>query len=193
MDNGVPTLSDEKAFHVTVREVNSAPLIVDGRPKYVKAGDQLSFPTVVDLDVPAQDLSFFVDAELTPGARLDEATGIFHWTPDELQPVGPYYVYVLATDNGVPSLHAEYLYTINVVDRNEVLIQVEIAHESDTRCRLRWATTVGKTYRVEYRDVLEGGAWKVLWPSLTAETTEMTISDDVSSSAQRFYRVSQLD
>jgi hypothetical protein len=33
----------------------------------------------------------------------------------------------------------------------------------------------------------------VLWPSLTAETTEMTISDALSSRSQRFYRVLQLD
>jgi hypothetical protein len=192
-DSGIPNLSDEKTFHVTVKEVNSAPLVVDRRTQYVKAGDLLSFPTIVDFDVPAQHVSYFVDTELTRGAHLDEGTGVFHWRPDESQPLGTYYVYVQATDDGTPSLKAEYLYTINVMDRNDVLIRVDVTHESGDRCRLRWPTTVGKIYRVEYQDSLESDAWQVLWPSLTAETTEMTISDALSSRSQRFYRVLQLD
>jgi hypothetical protein len=191
-DSGIPNLSDEKTFHVTVREVNSPPLIVDGRPKYVKAGEMLSFPTVLDFDVPAQDLSYFVDTEFTPGAWFDEDGGIFHWRPNEFQPTGTYYVYVLAWDDGIPSLSADYLYTIKLLAPSEVLIQLEIRQEDNDRCRLSWPTTVGKTYRVEYQDALTGD-WQVLWPSLTAETTEMTISDDLSSRLQRFYRVSQLD
>ena len=57
---------------------------------------------------------------------------------------------------------------------------------------LRWQTTPGKHYRVEYRATPDGGSWTAFPPDLTAATSSLTFMDPLGT-APRFYRIVLLD
>ncbi len=97
-DNGTPTLDDFETITITVNEVNQAPVLGAIGDKSVDAGSLLSFTVMAtDLDVPANTLSFSLDAGAPSGASLDASTGLFTWTPSE---AGIYTVTVRVTDDG---------------------------------------------------------------------------------------------
>ena len=57
-----------------------------------------------DPDVPAQTLTFSLDAAAPPGATIDPATGMFTWTPTADQGPGEYPVTIRVSDDGAPNL-----------------------------------------------------------------------------------------
>jgi hypothetical protein len=87
---------------VTVNPVNDAPVLASIGAQTVNAQAMLSFTaTATDQDLPAQTLSFSLDASsLTAGMTIDPARGVFSWTPSELQGGTTYTVTVKVTDNG---------------------------------------------------------------------------------------------
>ena len=81
-DDGTPPLSDSATFSVVVDEVNSAPVFVDTREKYVKVGSQLRFPTAMDFDIPANALTVALGPDSPKGLTLDPFTGLCVWIPE---------------------------------------------------------------------------------------------------------------
>jgi hypothetical protein len=50
-------------------------------------------------------------------------------------------------------------------------------------------TTAGRSYRVEYKDVLNAVSWTQLAPAQAAVGPSMVVPDTLNPGAQRFYRV----
>src|SRR5439155_6798254 len=106
-DNGTPARDASRTFTVHVAEVNSAPAVAAIGGKTVGEGSLLTFTaTATDPDLPANVLSYTLDAGAPAGAAIDAATGVFSWTPTEAQGPGDYSVTVRVTDNGTPALSA---------------------------------------------------------------------------------------
>ena len=104
-DNGAPPLDDYETIQITVTEVNQAPELMPIGSKSVDEGVLLSFTAVAtDPDLPANGLTFSLDAGAPTGASIDPATGLFTWTPSEAQGPGVYPVTIRVTDNGAPPL-----------------------------------------------------------------------------------------
>src|SRR5439155_20390858 len=57
--------------------------------------------TATDSDIPANTLTFSLDAGAPPGATINAATGAFSWTPST---TGTFPVTIRVTDNGTPPL-----------------------------------------------------------------------------------------
>ncbi len=70
---------------------------------------------MIDPDLPADNLSFSLDAGAPAGATINPTTGEFTWTPDESQGPAVHSVTVRVTDDGVPSL--DHFETINITVR----------------------------------------------------------------------------
>ena len=47
----------------------------------------------------------------------------------------------------------------------------------------------GRTYRVEFKDQLNAPTWTTLGTNLTATSSQIVVSGNLGSTAQRFYRV----
>lgn len=60
------------------------------------------------------------------GASIDAATGIFRWTPDELQGPGLYTITIRATDNGIPALNTDAGFAVTVSEVNTKPVLAEI-------------------------------------------------------------------
>ncbi len=60
--------------------------------------------TATDADVPANTVTFSLDAGAPTGATINASTGAFSWTPTEAQGPGTYPITIRATDNGTPAL-----------------------------------------------------------------------------------------
>jgi hypothetical protein len=87
--------------------------------KTVDEGSLLSFTCVAsDTNVPAQTLTFSLEAGAPAGAGLNATNGQFTWTPSEAQGPGIYPVTIHVADNGSPSLSASQTVTITVNEVN---------------------------------------------------------------------------
>ena len=75
--------------------------------------------TATDPDVPLQILTFTLGPGAPTGASIDPTTGIFFWTPDEIQGPGVYPVTVVVTDDGTPPLSDSETFGITVNEVNQ--------------------------------------------------------------------------
>src|SRR6185312_10273834 len=82
MDNGSPSMSGTAAITVTVTEVNVAPVLAPIGNKTGTVGTPVTFTaTATDADVPANTLTFSLDAGAPSGSTINGSTGAFSWTP----------------------------------------------------------------------------------------------------------------
>src|SRR5438552_10477284 len=117
-DNGSPVLSGSAAITITVNEVNSAPVLAAIGNKTVNELATLAFTaTATDSDIPANTLTFSLDAGAPAGATIT-AAGAFSWTPTEAQGPGSFPITVRVTDNGSPALSAAETITVTVNEVN---------------------------------------------------------------------------
>ena len=108
----------EAGFDVTITGDNDAPTLTDIGDKTVEEDVELTFTvTASDSDDdPANNLTLSVDG-LPSGASFTPASGLFTWTPTELQR-GSFEVTFTVTDDGTPSLSDSETITITVNQAN---------------------------------------------------------------------------
>ncbi len=110
-DDGSPSLADTRTVTLTVREVNTVPVLTPIGDRIVTVGDLLAFTvTASDSDLPANTLALSVTG-LPSGATFDPATGQFRWTPTAAQAPGTYSLTFRVSDG---SLSAEETIAITV-------------------------------------------------------------------------------
>ena len=111
-DNGTPVLAGTAAITITVSEANLAPVLAPIGAKSVTVATLLAFTaTATDPDLPANTLTFSLDAGAPAGATIGAGTGVFNWTPAA---AGSFPVTVRVTDNGTPALSGSEAITITV-------------------------------------------------------------------------------
>jgi hypothetical protein len=119
-DSGSPVMSDAETITLTVLEVNRAPELAPIGNKVVNEGTIVTFnASATDPDVPAQTLTFSLDAGAPSGASIHPATGAFTWSTDETNGPGVYTVTVRVRDSGSPNLEDSETLTITVGEVNQ--------------------------------------------------------------------------
>lgn len=118
-DDGSPTLGDAQSFLVTVLDTNTAPSLAAIADQTIAQGSTLTFTNIAsDLDVPADILTFSLDAGFPSGATIHASSGVFTWTPGEAQSPGIYPVTVRVTDSGSPQLSDSKTFNITLTEVN---------------------------------------------------------------------------
>jgi hypothetical protein len=182
-DNGSPPQSDTTSLSVSVSEVNSPPQISFPSSWRIHAGSMLSFnATATDADLPAQSITFTIDSGAPTATHIDPATGAFTWEPAESD-VGTNTLTLRATDDGPPALSATGVLTVIV----DAALAIVITHDGDM-VSIAFNTVSGRSYRVDYKEDLSD-EWAQLKNPEVADSTTLTVEDNMAGKSQRFYRV----
>lgn len=137
-----------------------------------------------------QTLAYSIAGNAPTGIVLNATSGAFTWTPSPAQTPGTNTITVRVTDNGLPSLSASQSFRVVVGVGFRVS---NIARQPNGNVTFSFGATVGKTYRVEYKDDLSSATWLPLGPDRVATSPSVLIEDAIATNPQRFYRVLQLD
>src|SRR5439155_1115020 len=130
-DNGVPALSASRTLSIHVSESNLAPVLAAIGAKSVNEGAPLTFTaSATDADLPANTLTFSLDAGSPTGAAINASTGAFSWTPTEPQGPADYSVTVRVTDNGTPALADFETIAIHVAEVNAAPVLAAIGNQT---------------------------------------------------------------
>jgi VCBS repeat-containing protein len=120
-DNAFPPLSATNSFSVTVREVNSAPILpVQPNVTIAELSTLFVTNTATDTDIPANTLAYSL-VNPPAGVTID-TNGVISWTPTEAQGPGTYSIQTIVTDNGVPPLSATNEFFVTVTEVNSAPI-----------------------------------------------------------------------
>ena len=143
-DNGNPPLSATSEFSVIVEEVNQAPVLESIGDQRLEQGSLLTLAaTATDLDLPANQLSFSLDADAPAGASMGAATGAFTWTPNAQQVPSTNLITIRVTDDGVPALIAEQNFTVVVTTVNTAPVLEDIGTQIVDEGQLLTFTALG--------------------------------------------------
>ena len=133
-DDGVGSLVDSESVVLSASEVNVAPVLVDPGAQSVDEGVVLSFTaSATDVDVPGNGLTFELVDGLTPvaaGAVIDPVTGVFVWTPSELQGGTSFSFKVRVKDDGSPTLFDEVEIAFDVDEVNQAPVLAPIGDQT---------------------------------------------------------------
>lgn len=110
--------TDSDPVSVTVNQVNDAPVLDPIGNQTTDELTPLSF-TAHATDIENNTLTYALDAGAPTGADINPSTGVFTWTPTEIQGPGVYTVTVRVTDNGTPALDAFETLQVTVNDVNQ--------------------------------------------------------------------------
>jgi hypothetical protein len=147
---------------------NAAPVLGAVGDQSVNEQTLLTF-TATATDNPAQTLTFSLSngaaGSVPSGAAIVPGTGVFTWTPTEVQGPGTYTFDVCVADNGTPSLSDCETITVTVNEVNKAPVLANIAAQ-----QVDEETELGFTATATDEDVLAGGATNTLTFSLVAGT-----------------------
>ncbi|HUL51167.1 MAG TPA: lamin tail domain-containing protein, partial [Candidatus Nitrosotalea sp.] len=146
--------------------------------------------TATDAEAPPQNLTFSLDPGAPTGATINPANGLFSWRPGPAQSPSTNLITVRVTDDGSPPMTASTSFTVQVAPRPQV---TSITSDTNGGYAISFVTVPGKTYRVEFKDSLEDSVWQAIGADVVATGGTLTVSDDPSSSPQRFYRITVLN
>ena len=120
-DNGTPSGSAVQRVTVTVSEVNRPPALAPIADRTINEGSLFSFTaSATDPDVPANRLTYSLDAGAPAGAGIDANTGVFTWTPAESQGPGVYPLTVRVSDGSLSDART-FTLTVSEVNNPPVL------------------------------------------------------------------------
>jgi hypothetical protein len=153
-------------------------------------GETLAFDAAAsDPDQPAQALTFTLGPSAPTGAVIHATSGAFSWSPASAQSPSTNLISIRVADNGTPSLTAARTFKV-VVGTG---FRVSGISRADGEIHLNVGATVGKTYRLEFKDDLNAANWSPLGADQVATSTTLPFTDEIGANPQRFYRVRQLD
>lgn len=127
-DDGIPPQTSQAVFRIIVAAVNNPPVIQRIDNLIVDEGQTIRIQVnATDPDV-GQSLMFYLD-QAPQGAFINPNTGLFEWTPSELQGPGDYTIAIRVMDNGVPQASAVVSFVISVREVNQPPLILSVARQ----------------------------------------------------------------
>ena len=191
-DNGVPPLSAERSFTLTVKAVDLPPqLTTTPRAYTVTAGATLVFTnTAVDPNQPAKPFVFLLDLDQPAGATLDRDTGVFTWTAATAPATNQFTIWV--TETVAPFARASQPFTVVTLPAPPVIRISGVTRDDASHLTVHWTSLPAWRYQLEYKPRLDGSPWTPVGNPVTATAASSSQTDSQANDAQRFYRVVQV-
>jgi hypothetical protein len=163
---------------------NTAPVLAFISNRVVTLGQTLSFTaSATDTDQPPQTLTFSLGAGTPGNASIIPGNGFFSWTP-AAAPVTNLFSIIVA-DSGVPSLSATQTFAAVVY----LPPQLGGFGQVGNQFIFGWQAPPGQTSQVEFKDDLSTTTWTPLGVPITGSGNFITVTNDLNSSTQRFFRL----
>ncbi len=184
-DNSAPPVSATQTFTVVVGESNVEPALAAIPSFTVHAGTIITFTnTALDTDLPANTLTYALEAD-TPGlASVHPETGVFRWATGDGDVGTTNSFTVRVTDNGSPPLGDAVSFSVAVIAKPSI----DGISTTAGSVTLTWRAIAGAGYRVQFKSDLNDPTWTDLMPDVIAGDAGAFFSDAPGMN-QRFYRV----
>jgi hypothetical protein len=188
--------STVNSFTVIVQEVNSAPVLPTQTNLSIDVLTLLTVTnTATDSDLPVNSLTYQLVGGPTNASI--SANGIITWTPTSLQAGTTNLFTTVVTDDNIFAVNAQHLSATNTfsvfVKLPEIVPPpfIESISVSDdvTTATVTWTSVPGHFYRLQYKDDFSETNWNNILPDLLATTNELSTTNNIGTSQQRFYRV----
>jgi uncharacterized repeat protein (TIGR01451 family) len=127
-DNGLPPLSANQSFTVTVLPSNNPPVLAAISNQTIAVGMTLTITNVAS-DPDGDQLTFSLNAGAATNASINATNGVFTWTPNGDQ-IGTNTFTVEATDSGLPPLSATQGFTVTVVPSNNPPVLAAVSNQT---------------------------------------------------------------
>lgn len=185
--DGVDTLTSSANLMVTTTVTNQAPEIDSIPDQTVQQGQQLSFTVnASDRDMPAQSLTFGLELGAPLNASIDPNSGLFRWTPSDLQGPGTFVITVRVTDNGEPSLSDTASFQVEVFAGSSVRIAATPLNGGLIRLAVSGGE-INDTFEIQASLDLQN--WTGIATLTKTTDTVVFIDPDSAALSERFYRV----
>jgi hypothetical protein len=167
-------------------QVSNTPPVMNAIPdRMVHEGQTVQFTvSAADVETPASLLVFSLEPGAPAGAGINGSSGLFHWTATGIAVPSTNQVSIRVTDTGTPPLFDVRSTSITVLP-----LPTPEARLIDGILRLSFATLPGCRYQVQFKDALSDPDWQPYSAWLTGDGEVITIEDDFTARAQRYYRV----
>jgi hypothetical protein len=136
-----------------------------------------------DADFPAQTLTFSLGTNAPAGAFLNSFSGNFSWTPTNAPATN--LISLVVTDNGTPSLSATQTFLVTVV----LPPQLGGVSLGANQLIFTWLSFAGLNYQLEYSDDLTVSGWAAVGSSIAGTGANISVTNSLDASSQRFFRV----
>lgn len=129
-DDGSPVnLSTTADGTISVAEVNQAPILGHIGDRSIPESSPFTFTaTAIDADLPANTLTFGLGGPAPAGASINPSSGVFSWTPTEVQGPGSY-TFEVSVDDGTET-DSEWI-TIDVAEVNTAPVVSAVSDQSN--------------------------------------------------------------
>jgi len=163
---------------------NTAPTLAPIPNQFVTLGQTLSFTaSATDTDQPPQNLAFSLLPGAPNGTFINPSSGLFTWAPGSAPATSS--ISVKVADNGSPSMSATQSFTVTVFPRP----QVSGAQVRSNQFIFSWFAPAGQNAQLEYSDDLVVGAWSPLGSPFTGAGTTISVTNNITASQRRFFRL----
>jgi hypothetical protein len=180
-------LNATNSFTVVVNAIHNGPVLPPQSNLTIDQYATLAVTnTAFDLDLPPPVLTYgLVDA---PDGAVIDSNGIITWTPTEWQSPSTNTITTVVTDEGVPSLSATNSFAVVVLGPPPPF-QIASIVVSSNAVLVTWGAVAGRTYRLQFKGDPGQADWEDVLPDVLASGPTASMTNGLSGSAWRFYRV----
>ena len=163
---------------------NTAPVWNAISNQLVVLGQTLSLAvSATDPDLPAQTLTFSLGTNAPAGAAVNSFSGHVTWTPTNAPATNS--ISLIVTDNGTPSLSATQTFAVTVV----LPPQLGGVSLGGNQLIFTWPGYAGLNYQLEYSDDLAVPGWMPLGTAIPGTGSNISVTNRLDMSSQRFFRL----
>jgi len=141
--------------------------------------------SAIDSDIPTNTLTFSLISPPS-GMTINTNTGAISWSPTEAQGPSTNTITVIVTDDGSPNLSDTKSFTVTVNGPPPFIQGIEV---TNGMAILSCQTVPGQTYRLQCKGAFTETNWTDLLPDVTATGSITLLTNEVSASTQKFYRL----
>jgi hypothetical protein len=194
-DSGTPAVSATNSFTVVVQEINLPPVLpLQTNRTLIDLQTLTVINTATDPDIPANTLTYVL--QTGPTNAVIDTNGIITWTPVAGQVPSTNLFTTVVTDFNPWAVNEQslsatnsFLVSVNPSQVPPPPILIDSITVTDGVATITWSTAIGYTYRLQYKDNVADAAWMDLPADVPGAGPSATLTNVVTGSTQRFYRV----